>query len=264
MYLGLFEPAETRLVRELLNPGDTFIDIGAHIGWFATLGAKIVGERGQVVAFEPYEMNSAMLKYNLQQNSCTNVRVTESALGSRKGCVSLVNSGGDSGGVTALDWGSEERVEVPITTLDESEGELGPIALVKIDVEGWEAHVLRGGRKTLSRARYVLMEINRPALVQARSSPEELFDLLRNAGFTTFLPVVDSGLRRFHHSDVSNIVATRSNESLSFAGSTRWNSSFPRRAFRRKSRLIGSSFIKLVSLLENSGTARAWKQGGTR
>lgn len=210
MYFGLFEPRETRLLGDLLAPGDTFIDVGAHIGWFTTVAARRVGGAGQVVACEPYPSNAVMLKGNLARNDCKNVRVVEAALGSRPGTIILAKAGGDSGGVTALDWAWDGRVEVPMTTLDEIAGDLGAIALIKVDVEGWEAHVLRGAARTLSQTECVLIEINPEALRKAGSSPEEVFDLLRRAGFTKFLPVVEGGLRRLHRSAVSNTLATRS------------------------------------------------------
>src|ERR1019366_3705525 len=102
MYFGLFEPRETRLLRDLLAPGDTFIDVGAHIGWFTTVAARRVGGAGQVVACEPYPSNAVMLKGNLARNDCKNVRVVEAALGSRPGTIILAKAGGDSGGGTGL------------------------------------------------------------------------------------------------------------------------------------------------------------------
>jgi FkbM family methyltransferase len=210
MYLGLFDPAETRLVREILSEGDTFVDVGAHIGWFSTLGSKRVGSAGRVVAFEPYESNISALKENLHQNDCTNVRVVESALGSQAGTLTLSQPGGDSGAVTALDWDNEGGIEVAVVTLDEVNEVLGDVTLLKIDVEGWELHVLQGARETLSRTRYVIFEINSPAIAKAGSSPEEILELLRNAGFTSFLEITEGGLRRFVRSPVSNVLALRS------------------------------------------------------
>jgi FkbM family methyltransferase len=210
MYLGLFEPSETRLLRDLLEPGDTFIDVGAHIGWFTTLAARRVGLHGRVVACEPYPANVTMLKGNLAQNDCKNVRVLETALGSRPGTVVLATAGGDSGGVTALNWALDGRVEVPMTTLDDITADLGVVTLIKVDVEGWEAHVLRGAARTLSQTKHVLIEVNPEALKKAGSSPEEIIHLLTSAGFTKIVPVVEGGLRRLHRSSVSNVLATRS------------------------------------------------------
>jgi FkbM family methyltransferase len=209
MYLGLFEPRETRLVKELLNPGDTFIDVGAHIGWFTTVGACRVGGAGRVLACEPYPPNAALLKRNLVQNDCNNVRLVEAALGSLPGIIALAKAGGDSGGVTALEWAWDGRVEVPITTLDEIADGLGSVALIKVDVEGWEAHVLRGAARTLLHTERVLIEINPAALKKAGSSPEEVFSLLQEAGFTKFLPIFEDGLRRLRRSTMSNALAMR-------------------------------------------------------
>ncbi len=213
MFLGLFEPGETRLVQSLLQPGDTFVDIGAHIGWFTTTAAQRIGEAGQVIAFEPYGANVEMLRKNVTLNGCENVRIVEMALGSRPGTLTLARAGGDSGGVTALDWATDGRAEVPVTTLDAVAGDLGDLAgaaLIKIDVEGWEAHVLRGAEQTLARVQRVLIEINHAALRKAGSSPEELFTLLRAAGFVDFRLVQQSRFRRLYPSSVQNVLATRS------------------------------------------------------
>lgn len=208
MFFGLFEPAETSLVTQLLGPGDTFIDVGAHIGWFTTVAAARVGPAGRVIACEPYPANARVLRRNLALNAAQNVQVVESALSSRPGTLSL--AGGDSGSVTALRWAPGARVEVPVTTLDEVAAGVPAITLLKVDVEGWEAHVLGGAAKALLRTRNVLIEINQPALKKAGSSPEELFDLLGSSGFTRFRPVAQTGLRRLLSSaDVSNVLASR-------------------------------------------------------
>jgi FkbM family methyltransferase len=210
MYFGLFEPSETRLLKELLKPGDTFIDVGAHIGWFTTAASGCVGEAGTVIAFEPYPANAAVLAGNLTRNRCANVRVVEAAVGSLNGGkVTLAAAGGDSGAVTALDWAHDGRVEVPVVTLDEFAAGLGSVALLKVDVEGWEAHVLKGAAQTLQRTGHVMIEINRTALRKAGSSPDEIAGLLRQAGFTGLVPVGERGLRRLRGGPVSNALAVR-------------------------------------------------------
>jgi FkbM family methyltransferase len=209
MALGLFEPAETRLATELLQPGDTFIDVGAHIGWFTTIASRRVGSGGAVIACEPYPSNAAALKENLALNDAQNVRLVEMALGSQPGELSLAPAG-DSGGITGLDWGQGERVTASVTTLDEVAAEVAAITLLKVDVEGWEPHVLRGGSAALRRTKSVLIEINKPALKKAGSSAEELYGLLRDAGFTAFPPVAPRGIRRLLPDDqLFNVLARR-------------------------------------------------------
>jgi|GEM_PF-1093190 len=211
MYLGLFEPSETRLIGELLTSGDTFVDIGAHVGWFTTIASKRVGQ-GTVLAVEPYASNAMLLKENLARNHCSNVQLVETALGSEPGVITLRRTFGDSGAVTALPWAHDEAVEVPIATLDVVAADLPSVKLMKIDVEGWEAHVLRGGMSTLSRTDYVLIEINNPALREAGTSKDEIIGLLRDAGFANFSIVVERGLRRFVPTSVTNVLASKPTE----------------------------------------------------
>lgn len=209
MALGLFEPAETRVVTELLQPGDAFIDVGAHIGWFTTIASRRVGSNGEVIACEPYPANAAALKENLALNNARNVRIVEMALGSQPGELSLAPAG-DSGGITALDWGQGERVTASMTTLDEVAAGMPAITLLKLDVEGWEPHVLRGGSAALQRTKNVLIEINKPALKKAGSSADELYSLLRDAGFATFSPVAARGVRRLlPDNQLFNVLARR-------------------------------------------------------
>jgi FkbM family methyltransferase len=209
MALGLFEPAESGVVTEILSPGDTFVDIGAHIGWFTTIAAQCVGREGLVIACEPYPPNVAALKENIAINSAENVRLVDMALGSQPGTLSL-GFDADSGATTALDWGRSERVETPMTTLDAVLAEVPAVTLLKLDVEGWEAHVMRGGSEALARTQRVLIEINRPVLKKAGSSDQELYGLLRDAGFKTFDPVTQRGLRRLlPDDDLVNVLASR-------------------------------------------------------
>src|SRR5262245_36198270 len=66
VHSGEYEPTETQLVRQVLKEGDVFIDVGANIGWFTVHAAKLVGEKGQVIAFEPEPSNLAMLERNVR------------------------------------------------------------------------------------------------------------------------------------------------------------------------------------------------------
>jgi FkbM family methyltransferase len=209
MWLGLFEPAESHLLAELLKPGDTFIDVGAHIGWFTTIASRRVGQSGQVIAVEPYPQNASALRTNLELNECQNVRVIDAALGSREGKLTL-SKGSSSGGVTALEWTTRKGlIEVPMSTLDGLAADIDAVALIKIDVEGWEADVLKGASNTLSRTKYVLIEINETSLTKAKSSADQLVEALRSAGFATFTPITQGGVRRLARNPVFNVLAAR-------------------------------------------------------
>jgi FkbM family methyltransferase len=209
MAIGLFEPAETRVVTEILNPGDTFIDLGAHIGWFTTIASRQVSLDCSVISCEPYPPNAGVLRGNLALNDVQNVHLVEMALGSEPGELTLAPTR-DSGSITALDWGPGQLTTTTMTTLDDVAPDVPAITLLKMDAEGWEPHVLRGGSATLLRTKHVLFEINKPALKKVGSSADELYSLLREAGSVTFAPLAQRGLRRLFSDDpLFNVLASR-------------------------------------------------------
>lgn len=117
------------------------------LAWFTTLAAGRVRHDSQVVASEPYPSNAAALRANVALGHSDNVRVVETALGSEAGTLSLASVGGEGGGVTALDWAHDIPGVVPMITFYGVAADLPDIALVKLDVEGWEPRVLHGRPK---------------------------------------------------------------------------------------------------------------------
>lgn len=71
LFNGAYEPTETQLFELVLRPGMRFVDVGAHVGYYTTLGAKLVGSEGEVVAIEPAPANNALLRKNIEVNNLT-------------------------------------------------------------------------------------------------------------------------------------------------------------------------------------------------
>ena len=80
-----YAPQETALVRALLRPGHTFVDVGANWGYFTLLGAHLVGPHGRVVAFEPDPRLFRTLAWNLRANALSRVRALPLAAADRAG-----------------------------------------------------------------------------------------------------------------------------------------------------------------------------------
>src|SRR4051812_32772734 len=85
--MGQYEPETTRLFKKVLKPGMTFVDVGAHIGYFSRLAAKLVGEKGTVRAFEPVVENFPLLKSNLAM--FPNAKIFQEALSDHAGTISF-------------------------------------------------------------------------------------------------------------------------------------------------------------------------------
>lgn len=140
--LGTSEPLEQETLARLLKPGMVFYDIGANVGFYSTIAARIVGPSGRVYAFEPCPEFAAAARRNAALNGFSNVEVIEAAVSDRPGEARFVlgpvganSSTGPGGGVAVI-------------SIDECEG-LRPPDVVMIDVEGAEVGVLRGMLRTI-------------------------------------------------------------------------------------------------------------------
>src|SRR5439155_18290144 len=86
---GVWEAGETANIVELLAPGMTFLDIGAHVGYYSIIAGRIVGPRGLVLSFEPEPNNFELLVANAWQNGLTNVACFPWAVGDATGFTEL-------------------------------------------------------------------------------------------------------------------------------------------------------------------------------
>lgn len=156
LYFGIpFEPEEVALLRRLIRPGDVVVDVGANIGFYSLLFSRLVGEGGRVHAFEPSRDNWDLLLKNIRLNSLTNVISNRAALSDRAGKSTLyVNKESGLNSLGKTHRGEVSHVEeVPCTTLDDylASEKISKVNLLKIDVEGYDGHVLRGARELLDR-----------------------------------------------------------------------------------------------------------------
>jgi FkbM family methyltransferase len=187
---GQYEPAETEFILSRLSPGDTFVDIGANLGWFTILAADKVGPNGRVFAFEPRSQTADLLERSIADNGFGDrCMVIRAALGDRPGSCHLLSRGGNNPGGSHLlpggDGGLEGRTEVvDVVTLDSVMGGVG-CGLVKMDVEGAEAMVLRGAAGFLQRCRPIILSEILPSGLRAVSGVTvgEYVELVRTLGY---------------------------------------------------------------------------------
>lgn len=155
---GTSEPAEQEALARYLRPGSVFYDVGANIGFFAILAARLVGPTGRVVAFEPSPTNAEALRRNVGLNGFMHVDVIEAAAGAEPGEATL-QLGVISGTNSIKFHRTAGTVTVPLVTLDEIRRQRGLPAptLVMLDCEGAEIDVLRGMAATIREVRPVIM-----------------------------------------------------------------------------------------------------------
>ena len=151
--LGSYEPQQTRLFEETLRPGDTVLDVGAHVGYYTVLSAVLAGPTGAVWSFEPNPVNAGFLRRHAEINGLRQVRVTQAAVSDAEGTARFDFGTGSGTGHLSTDG----AIEVRTLRLDDFCAANGIVPrAVKIDVEGAEAAVLEGFAATLESARPVV------------------------------------------------------------------------------------------------------------
>jgi len=150
-----FEPAQVRVAERMVRRGDIVFDVGANIGFYTLLFARLVGPSGRVHAFEP--VMDVALRRNVELNGYANVVVHQAAAGAERGHVNLSNplDGFSSGSWQRTD--SNQAREVLQVALDDYVG--AQVAFVKIDVEGMEPAVIAGLTRSPASRRVVALMV---------------------------------------------------------------------------------------------------------
>jgi FkbM family methyltransferase len=194
-FLGRYYDLELQLLLDvILRPGDTFVDVGANVGYMTLHAASRVTPSGRVIAFEPQPECCQKLRRNLDLNSIKHVELHNCGLAEQENKLELKVLGG--GSIMSSFCLDEEaaasvraRIEVDVHRGDDFvlDHVIGNLTL-KADVEGFELYVLRGLEHTISRYRPpVLIEINLSFLLRAGTNADELFAFFHDHGYTGYV-----------------------------------------------------------------------------
>jgi len=156
---GTWQPRTQAALKALLAPGMTLYDIGANVGYFSVIGARLVGSHGAVVCFEPLAENFQQIRYNTELNGFSNIQLIEAALGKADGeslfWLSAEPTWGKLAGAGKEPDKMVGETSVLVRCLDKlvEEAKLPPPDVIKLDVEGAEVDVLEGALETIRRHR---------------------------------------------------------------------------------------------------------------
>jgi FkbM family methyltransferase len=187
---GIFEPMETDFVLQEIRPGDVVLDIGANIGYYTLLFAKLVGPTGYVFAFEPDPKNFSLLSRNVELNGYHNVVLINKAVSDKTGFAKLFLSDINSGDHRIYD-SADGRHSVPIqtVTLDDYfvQSKL-QFDLVKFDIQGAEWAALQGMTNFLSQHERLkmIMEFWPVGLKRFGADAARFLAMLQEKGFRVF------------------------------------------------------------------------------
>ena len=171
---------------QLCKEGDNVLDIGTNIGWVAHHLAKI-SNSGIVFGFEPDPYNFDRCTENIKLNGFKNLLVLPFGLGDTDGSIGMeIRTPTNLGGNRIAPIGTANTREVKISRLDDIESikKLSKIDLIKIDVEGYELNVLRGGEQTLKKHHPILfIELDDNNLKDQGDSASAVINFLFEIGY---------------------------------------------------------------------------------
>jgi FkbM family methyltransferase len=192
---GGWEPVITQFVRSTLAAGDTFIDVGANIGYYSLLASRIVGAAGRVYAIEGSRSIFALLQDNLALNRTSNVQAVNAIVADRDGEQEfwLHANLGQSTAVAALGAAKGMRLEgrgrcAALTELV-PEQQLRNARIIKVDVEGSELAVLQPLFATLSEFSVRTMwaiELSPQLCPGGQADVTHVFEAFCAAGYTAY------------------------------------------------------------------------------
>ena len=205
-HYGTYEKSESKIMEEEIKVGNIVVDVGANIGLHTLNMARIVGNTGQVFAFEPDPSNFKILEKNVKVNNYQNIILEQKAVGDKHGRTTLYQS--DHPGMhrifpqTKLAKG---QVQVELTSLDKyfiDSNLADKINFIKIDVEGLEFSVLKGMKNILKNNKKIkiLFEFMPKNTMEAGFTPIELLNYLTSYDFKLFC--IDESTKKLLH--VSN------------------------------------------------------------
>lgn len=175
---------ERQLLKDILRPGDNFIDIGANIGTL-TIPAAICCENGKVISIEAHPHTYDLLKENIALNRLGNIAAINKAMGNKSGKITFSNiSSDDQNKITKEKEGIQVDM-LPLDSLEELKG-IDEVALLKIDVEGFEKFVLEGADKTLDITQAVYLEVWDSNFKYYDYAVADIILLLKEKGFSLF------------------------------------------------------------------------------
>jgi FkbM family methyltransferase len=219
----VYERAETKFFCSVRKPGMTFLDIGANVGYYTALALAHIGN-GTVIAMEPDPDNFRYLQQTIDANHGRHTIAVQKAAGSEAGFLTLYRSSSNRGDNRLYPHAfSESSTRVEVCTVDGllAEHGIASVDLIKIDVQGFEGHVLAGMKQTLRQPAnlILLMEFWPFGLKSAGTDPLHLLAELEQAGLRLYqlnakgkpIPVADKNALIAGHPgrDYANIVAVR-------------------------------------------------------
>ncbi len=183
MVRGGWEEETTRLFKSIVKEGDVVVDLGANVGWYTLLSARVVGSEGRVYAFEPDATNYKLLVGNVELNNFANVITENQAVSDKTGIVNLYRTQRGLGATLCPSDNQTNIIPIKSTSLDDYfKGNKCRVNIVKMDIEGGERAALSGMTNIMkmNRGLKIFAEFHLQCIINSGTTPKQFASLLLN------------------------------------------------------------------------------------
>lgn len=186
---GICEKFETNFLEKKIKKNMVVLDLGANIGYYTLIAAKLVGEKGKVYAFEPAPDNFALLKKNIEVNGYKNVVLVQKAVSNKSGQTRLFLSQDPTCHLIYDPHDNSKSVIVDVISLEDFfKNHNDKIDLIKMDIEGAEGWALQGMKNLIEKNKdmEIITEFRPFGLRKSGYPPEKYLSDLKELGFKLY------------------------------------------------------------------------------
>lgn len=190
-----WEPFLTQVFRRYIRRGMRVADVGANVGYYTMLAASLVGSEGEVFAFEPNSENCRLLLQSAAANEFTNIHLFPLALAQSVGHTWFSTHIGSNGGLIPASRSAATGYGSIVPTARFDSLIKPPLDFMKMDVEGAEFGVLRGGEELIRTTRPIIASEFSCEMISRVSgcTPREFLEFFRNHEYTIHVIRKDGG-----------------------------------------------------------------------
>jgi len=188
-FLGTWDERGLNFLKNNLKEGDVFVDVGANIGCYSMVAAKLVGKTGSVHSFEPVTKVFGKLQQNILLNKLDNITANKKAVFESSGNIELYVSSNENAGMSSIfhhDTESGEIEKTEAVSLDDyfADPDIQKISMIKIDIEGAELFALKGMKTILDKFRpVIIMEVSEAVIKNSGIEGKESLEFLKSHNY---------------------------------------------------------------------------------
>lgn len=210
--LNEYEPQVIEQFKNYCKPGMNVLDIGANIGVYTMLAAKIVGPQGRVFAYEPYPTNCTLIRKGIMENQFTNIKLFQNAVSKKEEFIYLDSEPGGSNCMSInVDSNYVPELIVQSVTVDDTIPKETKIDLIKIDIEGFEGIAIQGMMKTLTNHRPIVFMEFFPGMLEkfSKINPLSYLTIFQNLNYEfKIIPLPHDNKKSFMTKSAEEILAS--------------------------------------------------------